>query len=187
MDTILSMAQDVSQNTSVSYTADIMSIASIVGMWKMFEKAREPGWAALIPFYNLYKLCTITMGQPWFWLRFFVFIIPIIGWIPGFYFLYQMCKATAQAYGKPDTWTWGYMFLSGIFYCLTGFDSSEYYGPMGVGDRRTTQAKESKTVNFDVEKDEQAPQYQDFSDQTKVDAAPAEEETVDFHFDEPVE
>ena len=185
-DSIMTMVQET-QNTSVSYTADIMGIAAIVGMWKMFEKAGEPGWPALIPFYNMYKFCGIVMGNPWYWVRFFVFIIPIIGWIPGFYFLYQMCKATAKAYGKPDTWTWGYMFLSGIFYCITGFDSSEYYGPMGVGDRRTTQAKESKTVNFDVVKDEPAPQYQDLSDQVKVDAAPAQDETVDFQFDQPEE
>ena len=77
MDSILAIAQDASQNTSVSFTADIMGIAAVVGMWKMFEKAGEPGWPALIPFYNLYKFCTITMGQPWYWLRFFVFIIMI--------------------------------------------------------------------------------------------------------------
>ena len=62
--------------------------------------------------------------------------------------------------------------------------------PMGVDDRRDSQAREAKTVNFDVVKDEPAPQYQDFSDQVRTDAAPAapaEEETVDFHFDQPEE
>lgn len=28
-------------------------IAVIVGMWKMFEKAGEAGWASLIPLYNI--------------------------------------------------------------------------------------------------------------------------------------
>ena len=195
------MAQDVQQNTSVSYTADIMGIAAIVGMWKMFEKAGEPGWPALIPFYNMYKFCGLVMGNPWYWLRFFVFIIPIIGWIAGIYFVWQMCKATALAYGKPESWACGYLFLSGVFYCLTGFDNSEYYGPMGIDDRRTNQARESKTVNFDVVKnqpeaqarpdvtEESAQGYQDFSQQTKVDETVRmpEEETVDFIFDQPEE
>ena len=200
-DTLMTMAQDVQQNTSVSYTADIMGIAAIVGMWKMFEKAGEPGWPALIPFYNMYKFCGLVMGNPWYWLRYFVFIIPIIGWIAGIYFVWQMCKATALAYGKPDSWAWGYLFLSGVFYCITGFDNSEYYGPMGIGDRRTSQARESKTVNFDVMKDQPEAQarpdvtedaaqgYQDFSQQTKVDETVRmpEEETVDFIFDQPEE
>ena len=196
-DTLMAMAQDVQQNTSVSYTADIMGIAAR----KMFEKAGEPGWPALIPFYNMYKFCGLVMGNPWYWLRYFVFIIPIFGWIAGIYFLWQMCKATALAYGKPDSWAWGYLFLSGVFYCITGFDNSEYYGPMGIDDRRTNQAKESRTVNFDVMKDQPEAQarpdvtedaaqgYQDFSQQTKVDETVRmpEEETVDFIFDQPEE
>ena len=198
----MTMVQET-QNTSVSYTADIMGIAAIVGMWKMFEKAGEPGWPALIPFYNMYKFCGIVMGNPWYWVRFFVFVIPIVGWIAGIYSLWQMCKATALAYGKPDSWAWGYLFLSGVFYCITGFDQSVYYGPMGVGDHRTATAKESKTVNFDVVRNQPDVQarpvevepasefrsFQDYSQQTKVDASqkPAEEETVDFIFDQPEE
>lgn len=182
-DSIMTLAQDASQNTSVSYTADIMGIAAIVGMWKMLEKAGEPGWAALIPFYNMYKFCGVVMGQPWYWVRFLVFIIPIVGWIAGIYFTWQMCKATALAYGKPEGWAWGYLFLSGVFYCITGFDQSEYYGPMGVGDRRTTQAKESKTVNFDVVKNEPEA-YTRPQEEIKTEA-PAE--TVDFNFDQPEE
>ena len=26
----------------------------IVTMWKVFEKANQPGWAAIVPFYNIY-------------------------------------------------------------------------------------------------------------------------------------
>ena len=169
------------QETNVDIVADIMAIASIVGMWKMFEKAGQDGWPAIIPFYNAYKLCEITMGNPWYWVRLVVFCIPVIGWIRGLYFLWQRSKATALAYGKPYGWTWGYMFLSGIFYCLTGFGDAQYYGPMGVGDNRTTQARQAKTVDFDVVKNEPVV--------TRVEEKPAveEEDTVDFNFDEPTE
>lgn len=180
----MTMAQNTSQNTSVNISADLMYIATIVGMWKMFEKAGEPGWPSLIPFYNMYKFCEVTMANPWYWLRFFVFVIPVVGWVLGIYFMYQLSVATARAYGKPDSWKWGYLLLSGVFYCITGFDQSEYYGPLGAGDHRTTQAKESKTVSFDVVKNspevrtEPAPQ---------APAAEAPAEDIDFEFDQPVE
>lgn len=182
LNTIAAAAQD----TSTSYTFDIFSIASIVGLWKMFEKAGEPGWAALIPFYNVYKLCEITMANPWYWVRLLVFCIPVVGWIAGIYFLYQMSKATARSFGKPESWAFGYLFLSGIFYCITGFDSSEYYGPMGAGDTRTGSAREAKTVNFDVVKNDPAPErYEEPAE--KVVVEPVEEDTVDFFFDQPEE
>ena len=75
MDTILSLAQN--QSTGASSMETLLWIASVVGMWKMFEKAGQDGWPALIPFYNYYKLCEITMGNPWYWLRLFVFVVPV--------------------------------------------------------------------------------------------------------------
>ncbi len=193
-DAILTYAQE-NQTTGTSFTEFAIYVATVVGMWKMFEKAGEPGWPAIIPFYNYYKLCEVAMGNPWYWLRLLVFVVPVVGWIAGFYFMFQICKATALAYGRPEGYAWGLLFLSPVFFCILGFGDTDYYGPMGVMDRRTAQARESKTVNFEVKKNapEEAPQqYQDYSSQTRVDAAPAPEakapeETVDFVFDQPEE
>ncbi len=196
-DTILSYAQNQSAGSSTIEV--IFSIASIVGLWKMFEKAGSEGWPAIIPFYNVYKLCEITMARPWYWLRMFVFCIPVVGWIAGVYFLYQMSKATAAAYGKTEGWAFGYLLLSPVFYCITGFDDSVYYGPMGIGDNRTSDARGAKTVNFDVVENDTNPhrnnQYEDYSAQTRVDAVgsmksqakQSQEDTVDFFFDQPEE
>lgn|GEM_PF-2859387 len=41
-------------------------IAMIAGMWKVFEKAGQPGWAAIIPIYNLIVLLQIV-GKPIWW------------------------------------------------------------------------------------------------------------------------
>lgn len=30
------------------------SVVTIIGKWKVFEKAGKPGWAAIVPYYNLY-------------------------------------------------------------------------------------------------------------------------------------
>ena len=91
------------------------------------------------------------MNNPWYWVRLFIVIVPIVGWFMYFYFAYQMGKATAKAYGQPETWAWGYTFLAPVFYCITGFSSQySYFGPYGEGDRRTGEARQAKTVNFDV-------------------------------------
>lgn len=41
-----------------------LAIFSIIGQWKMFEKAGEPGWACLIPFYNIWVMVKIAMNKP---------------------------------------------------------------------------------------------------------------------------
>ena len=177
MDTILSYAQN--QSTGTSSMETLFYIATVVGLWKMFEKAGQDGWPALIPFYNTYKLCEITIGNPWYWLRLFVFIVPVVGWIAGIYFLYQMSKAIAASYGQSEGWAIGYMLLAPVFYCLTGFGDASYYGPMGAGDTRNGDARGATTVKFDVQKNT--------PDDVVVEESKPQEENVDFFFDQPEE
>lgn len=152
MDSLMTYAQE--NSSSGSGASFIWWLASTVGLWMMFQKANEPGWISIIPFYNQYKLCEKTMGNPWYWLRLFVVIIPIIGWIAYFYFQFQIGKAVARSYGQPETWAWGYTFISPVMYCITGFGKYDYYGVNGVGDTRTGEARQAKTVDFDVTKTE---------------------------------
>src|SRR5215469_9590218 len=44
--------------------------------WKIFTKAGQEGWKAIIPFYNLYIACKIVGRSPWLWLLIF---IPFVG------------------------------------------------------------------------------------------------------------
>jgi len=41
----------------------LISLLLIVAMWKVFTKAGQPGWASIIPIYNLYIWCKIV-GRP---------------------------------------------------------------------------------------------------------------------------
>lgn len=57
----------------------------VIGLWKTFVKAGHPGWAAIIPFYNLWIWIKIA-GRPvsWFWIMLVGALlawIPIIGWL----------------------------------------------------------------------------------------------------------
>ena len=50
-----------------------ISVLVIVGLWFVFNKAKQPGWAAIIPIYNFYVLLQVV-GKPWWWLL--LFLIP---------------------------------------------------------------------------------------------------------------
>ena len=41
----------------------LIALLMIVAMWKVFTKAGQPGWASIIPIYNLYIWCKIV-GRP---------------------------------------------------------------------------------------------------------------------------
>ena len=192
MNGLLAYAQENSGGTST--LSFVFEIAAIVGLWMMFTKMNEDGWKAIIPFYNQYKLCEKTMGDPWYWVRLFVVIIPFIGWVAYFYFKYQIGKAVARSFGQADSWAWGYTFLEPVFYCITGFGQYNYYGVMGSGDTRTGDARVAKTVDFDVTKTAPAepvvtaaPAEPAAPTETVINAAPAaapaEPKDVEFEFD----
>ena len=49
----------------------VIYVLSIIADYRLFEKAGEEGWKAIIPFYNYFVLCRIVMGDSlWFWLGF---------------------------------------------------------------------------------------------------------------------
>ena len=96
-------------------------IITIVAMWKIFEKAGEPGWASIVPFYNLYVLFKITWGAGW---MFLLLLIPIVNFI----FLIITYVKLAKAFGKSGGFAVGLVFLTAIFQIILGFDNSEYVG-----------------------------------------------------------
>jgi hypothetical protein len=185
MDSILAFAQE--NGSASSGSSGLWYILTAIGLWKMFEKAGEPGWTGIVPFYNQYKLCEKVMNNPWYWVRLFVVVVPVIGWFMYFYFAYQIGKATAKAYGQPDSWAWGYTFLAPVFYCITGFSNQyDYYGPYGKGDRRSSEARQARTVDFDVQKQE--PSVEKVQPVVeKVKPAPAKDESeVEFDFNQDI-
>lgn len=105
----------------------LIGAATIAAMWMLFEKAGEPGWAAIVPFYNLYVLYKITWGNGWMFLLLLIpfagFVIQIITWVK-----------LAKAFGKGGGWACGLIFLNTIFLCIMGFSKEiTYLGIPGAG------------------------------------------------------
>lgn len=52
-----------------------LMIFIIICNWKLLEKAGEPGWKAIIPFYNLYTISDIAMTKPTSIVVFIVYMV----------------------------------------------------------------------------------------------------------------
>ncbi len=104
----------------------VVYILSIVANYRLFEKAGEEGWKAIIPFYNYFVLCRIVMGDSlWFWLGF----VPGINVFGRFYIRFK----TGEAYGKTTGFNIGMMLLPYIFRIILAFDAkTAYYGPDNI-------------------------------------------------------
>ena len=104
----------------ILYLAIIVVV--IAGFWKTFEKAGKPGWAAIIPIYNIIVLLEIT-GKPIWWI--ILFLIPFVNLIIAII----VDHALATSFGKGAGFTVGLIFLSFIFIPILGFGDATYTKP----------------------------------------------------------
>ena len=112
-------------------------IVVMVGMWKVFEKAGQPGWAAIVPIYNQYILtCEIAKKEIlWFILMF----IPVANLVAAV----MVSIEVARKFGKTEAYGIGLAFLGFIFYPMLGFSDARYRGG------------NSRASDFDDDEDEE--------------------------------
>ena len=99
-------------------------VLMIAAFWKVFTKAGEPGWAAIVPIYNLVVLLRIA-GRPVWWVL--LFIIPLVNLV----IIAITYIDLAKSFGKDAAFAIGLIFLSPIFFPILGFGDSRYLGPAG--------------------------------------------------------
>lgn len=99
----------------------LIIITNLIGLWKVFEKAGYPGWAAFIPLYNVYILVRIVDLPVLFILFYF---IPVINIMAHAY----TCFKLAQCFNKGLLYTVGLFFLPFIFIPVLGFGKSQFTG-----------------------------------------------------------
>ncbi|HTM92765.1 MAG TPA: DUF5684 domain-containing protein [Flavisolibacter sp.] len=102
----------------------IIAIFLIAAQWKIYQKADQPGWACIIPIYNMLVLLKI-IGKPWWWLL--LMLIPFVNIV----FAIWMVNLLSKSFGKDTGFTLGLIFLGFIFYPVLGFGSARYRGPYG--------------------------------------------------------
>ena len=100
-----------------------LALIAIIGLWKMFVKAGQPGWAVLIPIYNAYILLKIV-GRPGWWLL--LFLIPLV----NIAIAIVVSIDVAKSFGQGALFGIILIFLlGGIGYLILGFGDYRYLGP----------------------------------------------------------
>ena len=116
----------------------LFGILSIIGHWRVFSKAGEPAWGAIILFFNSYLLHKITWGNGW------VFLAPLLlsffgaltigDWFGGFLSLLSLVFSCITSYklsvafGKGLGFAVGLILLPWLFICILAFSGARYLG-----------------------------------------------------------
>ena len=125
--------------------ACIFAYALIVAIrWKLFTKAGEAGWKALIPGYNVYLTFKLCWTTKWFWVMLgsivavmIGMLIPLLGpviYVAGLLVLIFIstffCMQMAKAFGKEESYGLGLMLIGPVFEFMLAFDRNvKYVGP----------------------------------------------------------
>ncbi len=91
----------------------------IISMWKIFVKANQPGWAAIVPFYNYYVMIEIAKKPTWWFGMMFVPLANIV-------FIIMIINRLVKNFGKSEGFTVGVIFLPYVFFPILAFGDAKY-------------------------------------------------------------
>ena len=98
-----------------------IAIFELIVMWKIFAKAGQPGWAALIPIYDVIVLLKIVKMD---WWHILIMLIPGAMIVYGILLPYKL----ATAFGKSTGFAVLTIFFSSIMFPVLAFGSAKYEG-----------------------------------------------------------
>lgn len=104
---------------TILYLAVIVLV--FAGMWKAFVKAGQPGWAGIVPIYNLYVLIMMAKKPVWWLILCFVPCVNIV-------ILIIVFIEIAKQFGKDAGFGIGLALLGFIFWPILGFGDAKYQG-----------------------------------------------------------
>ena len=91
-----------------------LSILMIVSLWKIFKKAGKPGWASIIPIYNIYIMCEIAEKEWWYVL---LSCVPFA----NIYAMIVLYNGMAKRFGKSGGFVAGMILLPVVFFPMLAF------------------------------------------------------------------
>lgn len=103
-----------------------VSVLLVVSLWKLFTKAGKPGWAAIVPVYNIIIMMEIIGRPTWWTVLYFVpfanIVISIINMIDF-----------AKSFGKSAGYGVLMIFFPYIMYPILAFSTdTKYVGPVAL-------------------------------------------------------
>lgn len=125
------MAPFMAALSVIYFICFVILVLQIIAMWKIFTKAGQAGWKAIIPIYNLVILYKIIGLSPWLLLVYLASFIPFVGSLAVLVLTIFQDIYLAKSFGKGTGFTVGLIFLAPIFYMILGFGKDAYIGPNG--------------------------------------------------------
>lgn len=103
----------------------VFAAVIVVAMWKVFEKAGQAGWKAIVPIYNAYVLLQIV-GRPGWWLL--LYFIPLVNIVVTVLVAVDLAKSfgKSEVFGIIALWLFSF-----VGYLMLGFGDATYIGPGG--------------------------------------------------------
>ena len=119
----LALLQDVAppipeMSTPVLVFVIACVLLMLVSMWRVFEKAGQPGWTAIIPFVNYFFLAKAAGKPAWWGLLMFVPIVNIIVW-------FIVCIDLSKRFGGGTGFGIGLALLPIVFFPILAFGDAE--------------------------------------------------------------
>lgn len=106
--------------------AVIVTVIVLIAEWKIYKKAGKPGWAVIVPIYNIYILQEIV-GRPAWWTA--LYFLPIANMVVAIINAIDLAKS----FGKDTGYAILLILLPFVGYPMLGFGSAEYTGPSASG------------------------------------------------------
>ena len=103
----------------------VAAVLEIIAFWMIFAKAGRPGWAAIIPIYNLYTACKVAGRPGWWWI---LWLIPIVNIVVIFIVFIDIAKK----FGKGTLFGVLMVFFTVICALILALGSSTYTDPDGL-------------------------------------------------------
>ena len=94
-------------------------VIQVVSMWRIFEKAGRPGWAAIVPIYNVIVLIQVAGKPGWWCLLMLIPLVNVIVWI-------IVSIQLAENFGHSALFGIGLLLLGFIFYPILAFGDARY-------------------------------------------------------------
>ncbi len=97
----------------------VFLVLLLASFWKIYSKAGQPGWACIVPIYNIVVLLEVVKKPIW-WIL--LLMIPFVN-IVIYLIIYHRLSV---AYGKGVGFTAGLILLPVVFFPILGLGSAEY-------------------------------------------------------------
>ena len=117
----------------------LLSILLIVSMWKIYKKAGKPGWAAIVPVYNIIVLLEIAELPLWY---IALFLVPFA----NIYAMFKIYIELAHKFGKSTGFGVASVFFSVICFPILAFNKNIVYKNASVVENNVDSANAQNDI-----------------------------------------